>query len=305
MKIKKVIDITNEIGIFRGIYWLFLKKFNKKIYDKKILEFLKKENLDILEKYKSYERSEESIKEDDYIWFFWWQGPKKMPPIVKKCYESLNKYSDKHKIIFLWKNNFDEYSNLPYELLEKFKEGKYSITHFSDILRMNLLSIKGGVWVDATIYFTDYFLKEVDNKTSIYTRRSRNTTKYISNGMWSSYFIATSKDNILSSAAYEILCRYWKIHDGVIEYLLTDYIIYLLYEHIIEVRRQLELVPYNNEGIHELESLLDCTFNLEDYKNICSNTSMHKLNWKKKYRIKDKEEKFTYYGYILNQDNKE
>lgn len=306
IKINKLYRLIKEIGLFETIYFLYLKKFNKDKYDYKILENLKKENLNILQYYRNQENGVSNvIKDTDYIWFFWWQGEENMPLIIQKCYESIKRYSGKHEIIFLSKYNFKNYVDFPDYVLNKFLNGKYSITHFSDILRMNLLSKKGGIWIDATIYLTDDLTIEIDNGYSIFTRKSKNKTKYISNGMWSTYFIATAKNNLLSTACYDILCNYWKNHDFMIEYLLLDYIIYLLYEEIIDINIQINSIPYNNEGIHKLEYVLGNDFNIEEYNDICETAYIHKLNWKNKYKVKNKNKKFTYYEYITGDYKKE
>ena len=301
IKINKLYRLINEIGLFETISLLYLKMFNKKKYDLKILEKIKNENLKILKYYSEQENKiSDVIHNTDYIWFFWWQGEESMPSIIKKCYESIKKHSGKHEIIFLSRDNFNNYADFPDYVLNKFLNGKYSITHFSDILRMNLLSKKGGIWIDATIYLTDDLTVEIDKGYSIFTRKSKNKTKYISNGMWSSYFIATSKNNLLSTACYDILCNYWKNHDFMIEYLLLDYIIFLLYTEIGDINKQINYIPYNNEGIHNLECVLGNDFSIEEYDDICEASYIHKLNWKNKYPIQNKNKKLTYYGYILS-----
>lgn len=299
MKLKKLYSLIKEIGIIKSIYWIYLKKFNKKKYDLKILELLKKENLDIIEYYTTNKNMiTDEIKDNDYIWFFWWQGEEEMPQLVRSCYESIKKHAGKHEVIFLSKYNFHKYTELPDYILKKVYDKKYSLTHFSDILRMNLLSINGGIWLDATIYITDDFTKKIDKKYSIYTRKSKNSTEYISNGMWSTYFIATSKNNILPTVCYDILRNYWNNHNTMIEYLMTDYIIYLLYNEIPCIKKQIDSVPYNNEGVHNLEATLGDEFEIQMYEDMCKQSCIHKLNWKKKYVNKNKNKNITYYGYI-------
>src|SRR3546814_10790494 len=49
-----------------------------------------------------------------------------------------------------------DYSDLPGYVLDKFKKGQIDHTHFSDLLRLNLLKNHGGIWLDATAYMTDF-----------------------------------------------------------------------------------------------------------------------------------------------------
>lgn len=85
------------------------------------------------------------------IWVFWWQGEENMPTIVKACYNSIKKNRGLYKVILLDQKNFYNYVNIPTYILNKLESGKISITHFSDILRFNLLAKYGG-WMLPYIY---------------------------------------------------------------------------------------------------------------------------------------------------------
>lgn len=79
-----------------------------------------------MQKYLSYADDTVSIpKCEPVIWWCWLQGLESAPPIVKACY-----------------------------ILDKWKAGIISNTHFSDILCLELLTSRGGIWVDATVFVT-------------------------------------------------------------------------------------------------------------------------------------------------------
>jgi hypothetical protein len=81
------------------------------------------------------------------IWFLWYQGLTDAPLVVKKCYESWQKYNPEWEVIFLDEHNLKDYiiPKLPAEKLNQLSKN-----HQSDLLRVELLSKYGGVWVDAT-----------------------------------------------------------------------------------------------------------------------------------------------------------
>jgi mannosyltransferase OCH1-like enzyme len=81
------------------------------------------------------------------IWFLWYQGLAEAPLVVKKCYESWQKYNPDWEVIFLDENNLKDYitHSLPPEKLSQLSKN-----HQSDLLRVELLAKYGGVWVDAT-----------------------------------------------------------------------------------------------------------------------------------------------------------
>lgn len=81
------------------------------------------------------------------IWFLWFQGISEAPLVVKKCYESWQKYNPDWEVIFLDENNLKNYItfSLPQE-----KRSQLSKSHQSDLIRLELLSKYGGVWADST-----------------------------------------------------------------------------------------------------------------------------------------------------------
>ena len=61
-----------------------------------------------------------------------------------------------YTVIRLDNKNLCEYVSFPEFVTEKLKNGNMSYTHFSDLLRLGLLNLYGGVWLDATILASWY-----------------------------------------------------------------------------------------------------------------------------------------------------
>lgn len=91
------------------------------------------------------------------VWVFWWQGENKMPQLVRQCYTSLKNRLIGKKIILITKDNIKEYCTFPDYIFEKYKDGKITLTHLSDILRFDLLSHYGGLYTDATVFGQEIF----------------------------------------------------------------------------------------------------------------------------------------------------
>ena len=92
---------------------------------------------------------------DKIIWQYWGQGyePKKIQPVVKICFESVEKFKGDYTLIRLSDENYAEYVDLPEVVLQK--NLTWTPAAFSDILRLALVTTYGGVWLDATIMLTD------------------------------------------------------------------------------------------------------------------------------------------------------
>ena len=82
----------------------------------------------------------------------WYQGLESAPPIILSCIQSVIQNREKHPVIIITKYNIDKYIKLPYYIMEKFKNKNFSLTHFSDIVRIALLFKYGGYWIDATYF---------------------------------------------------------------------------------------------------------------------------------------------------------
>lgn len=108
------------------------------------------------------------------IWQYWAQGfEDELPEVVQVCLDSVDKYKGDYEVIRLSDNNIADYIDLPAYVWEKREHG-FSVTVFSDVLRLALLYCYGGVWLDATVLLTaplpekysqyDYFMFQRDNR---------------------------------------------------------------------------------------------------------------------------------------------
>ena len=88
----------------------------------------------------------------DTIWWCWLQGLDQAPEIVRRCYDSLGKLG--REIIILEDSNIAEYVQLPECITEKYHKGIISRTHYTDLIRLELLTVMGGTWIDATTWIS-------------------------------------------------------------------------------------------------------------------------------------------------------
>ena len=118
------------------------------------MNFLSNEFKTIVKKYMYLIKIEENVSNDSPIWVMWYQGIEKAPPLIKACIHSIIINKVDHPIYLLDKYNLGNYIKLPKFILRKFYKGIFSITHFSDNVRMALLSAYGGYWIDSTYLIT-------------------------------------------------------------------------------------------------------------------------------------------------------
>lgn len=215
------------------------------------------------------------IKENDQIWIFWWQGEEKMPAIVKSCYKSVLRNAERHPVILITEKNVKNYIKVPQYIYDKIENKKISLTHFSDILRENLLYEHGGIWMDATIYLTGPFSKE------LYEYDYYSIKGAFREWNWTGFFQAAGKGNFFAKTISHLFNCYWKEHDCLITYLLIDCFFSVACKRNKEINRLIEILPKLDSSVFLLnDKFLDKEYNKLDMEDLCKKSNLHKLSYK-------------------------
>lgn len=271
---------------------------NKKI---DIVTFLRKNFSDIYDRYKDYNNDEMVKPSEKQIWFYWWDGPKNMPYIAQICLKSIEENFREGNVTFIWKENYKKYATIPDYIMKKFKEKKISKTHFSDVYRMKLLSIRGGLWLDATILVVKKLPSEIF-EYPFYTVHFRYTFQYFT-GKWCTFLLSSYINNVVTKFCCDVLFAYYQKFDFVNDYFLLDYIFVFGCEFLPSFERTIQKVPLNNQNVMELINLINSPWNAETKKifdGLLEGTSFFKLsNKKKKFKVVNNT--ITVYKMLFNQ----
>ena len=261
-------------------YRYIKKKYNKRIKDLQARLYCEKSK-----------RVEE--KAPKTIWVMWWQGVEGMPPIVQACYRQLLKVKKDWEVVLITKENWAEYVSFPEYIINKVESGTISLTHFSDLMRVALLSEYGGAWFDATIYTTKLPVElERDKFFTLHT--DRQMKDFISEGLWTGFLLYCPYKRmqfpVLLKHLYEL---YFLEHDELIEYFLMDLFIKLLYESVEEIKTSIDNCP-----IQIGYDLLLCKLN-EKYSSEAFKGNFHKLSYKFDFEMETPQGEKTNYAYLL------
>lgn len=280
------------------------------VYAKKRCRFFNIDNLNILDqlfkelcykkfkkKYKKYLKKKEykfeKNADNDYIWIFWYQGIDNAPQIVKRCVESIKKYNKNKKIVILDSKNLYEYIKLPNYIEKKYKKGIISITHYSDLIRLELLTTYGGTWIDSTVLLTNtpFFINE-DIPLFVYKNISlfRKQKLAISASSW---LIHSNGESNILMLTKELLFMYWKKYNVLYDYSLF-HILFTLATEVYQEEWN-NVVTYSNIPTHILQFELNNKYNSKRWSEIKSMSSVHKLTYRIKSIHKD-----DFYNQIIN-----
>lgn len=294
--IRKVKFKINKIWIKTKYYLTFSKcegeqeeKRNNWIYYKSIEK-----------KYRKYlnklEYSKNTNQFSNKVWWCWFQGEDQAPDLNKACLNSLRRNLPDREIIVITEDNYEKYIEFPEYIKEKYKKGIISKTHFSDILRLNLLVKYGGTWIDSSVLCTKYNKDVFDQNLFVYQNWKTGDSSIVS----SSWFITSEINNPILKDALALLNEYWKKHDYLINYFLVHFFITMSANKYKEQWNKMD--RFSNLPPHILQFELLDKFSEKRFEQIEEMSSFHKLNQKLDFSKCNGD---TNYDYIISKYLKE
>ena len=281
--IMSLIEEDNYIKLRKEVDYFFQKKTAKKW--NKIIE-----NYFSARTSKYNLKSKKNLETSKIIWQFWGQGwiYSELPDIVKHCYKSVEKYKGDYLVIRLDDETIKDYVELPEFIYLKLRKNQMTYAHFADILRLALLEIYGGIWLDATVFLTDYIDKKyVEMEYFFFQRSNKSPNKYLEKkGFYFSWndkhkvtvlnsIIFSKKNNLVIHTLLDLMLIFWESNNRVPYY----YFFQILYNELLDRR----LKKYRCITIDDtLPHLLFFEINEPsfDYIKIKKKISLHKLSYK-------------------------
>ena len=101
-----------------------------------------------------YSGKELTHQHSHIVWVCWFQGMEHAPEIVRICHTSLRRYITDREIIVLTDDNISQYVTFPEHIRMKYQKGLIPMAHYSDLLRLEVLTRYGGTWIDSTVLCT-------------------------------------------------------------------------------------------------------------------------------------------------------
>lgn len=236
------------------------------------------------------------------IWQFWQQGvDETTPKLVRVCFDSVQKYRNGYEVIILSKETLNDYvEGLPDFVWEKFGTGGFDFPKIANLVRLQLLSAYGGVWLDATIYLTKPIEESWLQKDFFALQRSetpptdlKTFTKYDPIGlswkkesyvrMQNSFMIAKPHNKIIDDLL-SIHFEYWKKESQINHYFFFQILFNRMVQHDEWKNLNCEIVSYAD--FHRfLIAGLD-RFDQQVYDEVTARWGVHKLSlyWAKRWK---------------------
>ena len=149
------------------------------------------------------------------IWVCWLQGIEQAPELVQRCVASVEQYKrPEQQVIILTAQNFSEYVTLPDVMVDKWRRGLITNTHFSDLLRIYALARHGGLWMDATCLLLAPLPEEV-TAGPLYIMRSHGEFDYT---VIQSCLMASDRNGYVMRKWCAAMDAYWQHENGLVNY---------------------------------------------------------------------------------------
>ena len=235
----------------------------------------------------------ENIPINKVIWQYWGQGftDEDLPEMVKLCFDSVDRYCGDFKVIRLSDSNLYDYIDLPSYVVEKYNSGVIGRAHFSDIVRLALLSAYGGLWLDATIFLTgeipeyccdgDWFMYQRDDAQEDKKLWRRTYAYYFG---WHKHFkvrvlnsiIWAKKDNKVIMDLFQLLQSFWKEEEHAPDYFFFQ----ILFTEYMRVNEASNCEVKSDCIPNLLQMYLTGSYQRYTIESILNMTSLHKLSYK-------------------------
>lgn len=232
------------------------------------------------------------------IWFCWLQGLENAPDLVKVNYKRVRAYFSDYEIHIITAENYADFAEIPDYIIEKWRRGIITHTHFSDILRTNLLVAHGGIWIDATVFVTGSLPSDIaDAPLFLFrTQKPGGAGKCITVSSW---FIESAARHPVLRLVQDLLFAYWKKQKSLCDYFLFHHFVEISLRHFSDLCAAMP--KYSNEPPHILLYELAKPYENEKFESIVEKSFVHKLTVK--LTEEEKSIPNTVYARILAENN--
>ena len=255
------------------------------------------------------------FKNKKIIWQYWAQGIENAKDTAKLCFASVDKYKGDYEVIRITDKNIDDYLDLPEFIKEKRKSSEFRAVFFSDLLRVALINVYGGIWLDASILLTDEIpTNYADYDFFMFSRDSDSINQHWGKGDQHFYFswreefkvkhlssiIYGHEKSELSSVMLDLLLYFWKYEDKIPHY--------FFFQIMINELKNMNVINFNfptedDTLPHLLQNKMSKKFKQEEYQFIIGQASLHKLSLHEELKEKDILGNLTYYGFFKRENN--
>lgn len=296
---------------FKNAVYLRKNRANREVWLEACYKIYSEDFSDIIDKYRKIE-SRDTSKGKKYVWVYWMQGYEGMPETVRMCLESIKRHVGQDvEVVVLSQDNLWDWIEVPEHIWQKVLKGKISLTHFSDVVRFELLYRYGGLWIDSTVLVSSdipdkyfdmplYTVKLEESSATEATLLPQTYSPIDFYGRVTSFLIGGNAGNPLFGFVLEMFYKYWEKYDRVLEGHPINICYAIAYREFEWARKWIDAIDRNNIKVEDLFAHLNDEYSQDKFEEIVNNQVFNKLTWKVNFNRVTDAGKETMYGHICN-----
>ena len=211
------------------------------------------------------------------VWIYWGQGWTNAPLISKLCLQSWYNHNSLDYLIMpiddiILKNYLDLE-----EMMPETNIGNIDRVALSDIIRLAVLKIYGGIWVDSTVLCLSplkLWLDPILESHSFFAYDKHTDTVAIS-----SWLLAAKYNNYIINRWFDSTIRYWQKRQKKHIYFWVHELFNNLYKSDLSFKEAWDKIPKLTSSVAESEKLDGPHAFVPYHTNLCSKLSEHKKTY--------------------------
>lgn len=212
------------------------------------------------------------------VWVCWFQGMEQAPPLVQRCYRSLQEHLPERDIVLLTEENLNEYVTFPPAIQRKIDSGAITRTHLSDLIRLELLIRYGGTWIDATVFCSGGEIPAYVLDSDLFVYQCLKPGLDGHSTCLSSWLMTACTNHPILLLTRHLLYTYWEKHHRMTDYFLLHDCFQLATEAYPDEWRR--VTPVCNSTPHILLLRLFEPYDPAVWQAVTAMTCFHKLSYK-------------------------
>ena len=100
----------------------------------------------------------------------------------------------------------------------------------------------------------------------------------------------------------DLFLAYWEKKNYLIDYLLVDYFMCMVYDNVPQAKNLIDTLPFNNSKVDDFQNVMNDTYKKDKYNEIigAKDTFFYKLSWRMKFSKTSSDGKKTFFGHFTD-----
>lgn len=221
------------------------------------------------------------------VWTMWLQDER--PDFIQMGLNSI--FCFYPQAVIITEKNVSQYLDIPAHIMDKYRRGIIEPAHFSDYVRVALLDMYGGTWIDASCLMMDKIPNFIMKQTFFILQNPNK--KDVSN-----FFIHAAPNNYFIRCIRVFLEEYWRHERRAIDYFFFHWFVTVLFTYHPWCHRiWFSQIPYLNSNVKYFSYFLGRAADMDAWRYLSRTCFIYKIHRRSEFA---KKQPNSWYYFLLN-----